>query len=364
MLTVKNLIMLNDLTRLSKDVLRQICHAMDVPSIGHVHDLALRVWKKVKDDRELQNEVFALHQDKILAGRTAVTWYLAADERLSGMKESLIRQHPFNPFERIEIPHPQDQLTETPTLIGAAGTDGAYYLRFMFKTGVTSYFYGSEMVAQPRCSTGTVYVDENSGCVEIRSEARYAARIAASFADLTERSLVFDQQELLAPFAHDVEKVADALSGELVDAVARPELLLANITSQQAKAVVSVLSALDVYFDEGHFDKLQETLTQAKEAFDNEFFSIPFTGLILGGLEKVGMGVSGRDLRGIPMYDFLKPHLQHQGGYIQFKVGGVPYTIRIGLPTNSIYFVTHATESVIKYVRERIFMKTSSHRLK
>ncbi|MGX7835797.1 hypothetical protein ACWKSR_11665, partial [Campylobacter fetus subsp. venerealis] len=69
-----------------------------------------------------------------------------------------------------------------------------------------------------------------------------------------------------------------------------------------------------------------------------------------------------KELRGQPLYDFLRPYLQHQTGFIRFpfrepETGTVEeYTIRVGLRVNSIYFVTPATENVMNYVRERIII--------
>jgi hypothetical protein len=69
---------------------------------------------------------------------------------------------------------------------------------------------------------------------------------------------------------------------------------------------------------------------------------------------------SKKELRGQPLYDFLRPHLQHQTGFIRFSFpeDGVmqPYTIRVGTKANSIVFVTPATENVINHVRQKILI--------
>jgi len=63
---------------------------------------------------------------------------------------------------------------------------------------------------------------------------------------------------------------------------------------------------------------------------------------------------------GSPLYDTLRPYLQHQGGFIKFNrpVNGVEksFTIRVGLTSDSIYFTTPATEEVIEFVRNQVII--------
>lgn len=362
MLTVQNIALMNDIIHLSKESLQEISADLDLPTDCSTTELAERVWSTIKDDPQLQIRALESYRHAILGGKTSVTWYSLPDGNLTGAKDLIIENCGFNPFETLRIP-PAEELTSTPILICAAQGDSEseYFLRFMYKSGVTRHFHGTQMELRPNSSIKTIYVNEETGCIEIRTDAKSAGKFAGRLARLIRQQITITQTDIMAPFGHNIERIADALNGELIDAVAKPELLLENFTQDQADAVVTILSALDTYFEENDLDILQERLGQARSLFGDELVAIPFTALILNGLEKVGLGVSGRDLRGLPLYDFLKPHLQHQGGFIQFEIpeDGImqSYTIRIGLKANSVYFMTPATENAIKYVRDCIIIR-------
>lgn len=165
----------------------------------------------------------------------------------------------------------------------------------------------------------------------------------------------------MAPFADNVGELADSLGGTLNETVAKPEFILENLTEDQVKAIVNILQALDSYFIESDINILDDELRQANEAFGDHLLAVPFAATIISGMEKLGIGVSDGDVRSLALYDYVRPYLQHQGGFIKFKAleNGVEkeFTIRVGLTTNSIYFNTPATENVLKFVRERVIMK-------
>ncbi|QYY44800.1 hypothetical protein ACKE5C_19025 (plasmid) [Aneurinibacillus thermoaerophilus] len=363
MLTIQNTVLLSDVLKLPKQTLKDICTDLDLPNDGLAGDLSERIWVKISKDRVLQNLGLKNCKDKLLAGRTSVTWYsIEGTETLDGMKELIIENNDFNPFEKVVIP-PRDTLTSTPILIsGAQGEEeGEYYLRFMYKSGVIRDIYGEEMTTRPKSSVGNVYINEKKNCIEIRTEPKVAERIAGSLASLIRQQISLSETVIMAPYGSDVELLADDLKGELIDAVAKPELFVEEFTQDQGEAVVGILSALDTFFEDEDINKLQIGLLDAKQRFGDDLLTVPFTAIILAGMEKVGMGVTGRDLRGLPLYDSLRPYLQHQGGFIRFEIkeDGVmkPYTIRVGLTTNSIVFLTPATESAIRYVRDNVIVR-------
>lgn len=360
MLTVQNIALISDLVRLPKDILRDVCTNINLPSEGTMEELAERIWSRISRDRHLQDDALEACKGRLFGGKTAICWYaLDTDGELNGLKDLIVENLGYNPFEQQNFPH-NDDITTTPILIsGAPGdTEREYYLRFIHKTGVVRNFYGTEMTLRPKTSITTMYVNESTKCLEIRSDPKTADKVAKSFAALINQTIALGQQDIMAPFGHSAEKIADTLGGELFDADAKPEYILANFSEEHAQAVVQILGTLDNYFADDNVAVLQEGLEQAKENFGAEHLAVPFTALILNGLDKIGMGVNGRDLRGLPLYDFLKPYLQPQGGHIKFPMNddGVTteHTIRVGLKTNSIVFATPATESVIGYVRERL----------
>lgn len=360
LLNIQNITHHSDLLKLSKNQLMEICTDLDLPTDGYQPELAYSVWGRIKGNIELQTKILEPWKTKLLCGRTSVVWFQLDIGTAKGIKETLLKQCGFNPFEYVKMP-PKEELTSTPILISAANgdTDNEYFLRFIYKSGVTKNIYGNDMQLIPNSSIVTIYVNEELNCFEVRSEPGTASKVAKSFARLINREVALAPRNILVPFGYNVETMADALEGNLIEALSKPESLLEDFTAEQTEAIAKVLTAFDEYLAAEDADSLTNELKDAKILFGDELLSVPFAALILSGLEKVSLGVAGRDLRELALYDFLKPHLQHQGGFIQFVVPeeGMPqsYTIKVGLKSNSVYFVTPATEDVLKFVRERIF---------
>ncbi|WP_267414019.1 hypothetical protein [Bacillus sp. GC_Bacil_1] len=356
--TIQNLTMIKDLVSLPKELLKEICTNSDLSTDGTTQDLAGRIWGRVREGTEIQNRTLDSVKDKLMAGKTSVTWYSTTNGDLFGAKELIIQNSGrFNPFERVVVPQ-REAVTSTPVLIGAAPgeTDHEYYLRFIYKCGV-GFDYYRDMVPFPKTKLCTVYINEERGIVEVRAEPKVANEIASTIFTLINQRTFMEQFRVLAPFGNSVGEFADALGGEVIDTSSKPEMFLEDFTNEQAEASVDILKALDSFFSNEDIEILQENLEHAQEVFGENILETPFTAIILAGLQKVSMG-SDKELRGQPLYDFLSPYLQHQTGFIRFSFpeNGVlkPYTIRVGLRVNSIFFVSAANESVINYIRERI----------
>lgn len=355
---IPNIAMWSDLVNLPKETLKDICINLGLSEKGNVDELCERIWPRIKNDKEAQLQALGDAKSRLFAGKTSITWF-TLDSDLKGFKDRIIEGIGYNPFEEIRVPSAENLTSEPVIISGAVGDiEGDCYLRFMYRAGKTRYVYGPELEYRPRTETITVYFNEKDKFFEVRSEPRKAEKVAKVLAELASLQITLEQIKVAAPFGYNTENIADALGGVLIDAKAKPELLLENFTEDQAKAVVEILSAIDAYFSGEDFETLREELDKTKEKFGEEYLAIPFTALILNGLDKIGMGVTDRDLRGLPLYDLFRPHLQPQGGYIRFPFteSGVTkeYTIRVGLTTNSIQFVTAATEGVFRYVRERL----------
>lgn len=361
MLTIQNISLIKDIVGLPKETLIHICTSSDIPTEGTVSDLAYRIWETTREDADIQNKVLESVSNRILAGKTAATWYRSVEEgALRGARQVIIESNPFNPFERVVLP-PIEALTNEPVLFGAAigNNENEYYLRFIYKAGIVRDYY-RDVESRPITKVCTVYINESTGIVEVRAEPKVAKGIASRLFELLRQRTLMDQYKVLAPFGNDIEVLADALDGEVIDTESKPEeTLLEDFGTEQAEAIVGILEALDGYFEDQDITALQENLAEAQEILGDDLLATPFTAIILAGLQRVSMG-SKKELRGQPLYDFLSPHLQHQSGFIRFSLPeyGIlqPYTIRVGTRANSIVFVTPATENVIKYVRERVLI--------
>ncbi|GEO26848.1 hypothetical protein AAC03nite_26330 [Alicyclobacillus acidoterrestris] len=361
-MNLEEIILLSDIVKLPKETLKDICINLDVPDTGSIGELAERVWNKAKEGQQQKSIVFETCKDRIFCGRTSSMWYYSTSEGIRGVKELLSQgTNGSNPFEHMRIPD-RESLTSDPVLICAAEgeEEGEYLLRYTYKTGVTREVFVDSVSTHARSAVTTVRVNEEQGYIEIRTEPKAADRIAKTFAQAIRQQVTIGVKPIMSRFGYNIEEIADALGGELVDAVGKPQIYLDEFTQNHATSVIRILAALDSYFESEDIEELQQRLNEARELLGDEYAAVPFTVLILNGMEKVGLGVKDRDLRGLPLYDYLKTNLEHQGGYVQFSVneGGVEhqYTVKIGLKTNSIYFITPATEQAMTYVRERLVL--------
>jgi len=192
MLTIQNIALINDIVRLPKESLQEICADINLPTDGTVTELAESIWTIISTDLERQNRALEAYRNKVLCGKTSVTWYhLSTGGSLDGARQQIINNCGFNPFEEINIP-PAEQLTSTPVLISAApGTiESEYYLRFMYRSGVSRYFYGATMQLLPKSNVRTVYVNEATGCIEVRTDAKASGKFATSLARLINQETV------------------------------------------------------------------------------------------------------------------------------------------------------------------------------
>ncbi|WP_058830692.1 hypothetical protein [Paenibacillus polymyxa] len=361
MLKISQLVLLNDLMHLPKEKLKEICIDLDMTDDGAVSELVSKIWSRVKESQGMRDRIFDASRGQIFGGKTSVSWYKFSDG-IRGIKDLIVKNHPaFNPFETVNMPLRED-VSSDPKLIGAAEgwNEHEYYLRYMYKVGVTKEIILDTIETRPKTSTTTLYVNENEGFIEVRTDPKHAEKIAKNFAQLINQQVVMDPVRVMAPFGFNAEGLADALGGELIDTVGKPNLSLEEFTKPQADSVVTILSALDSYFENEDILELQDNLQEARQSLGEEFSAIPFTALILNGMEKVGMGVKERDLRGTPLYDYLKTSIEHQGCFIQFPVDeeGVRtmHTIRVGMQSNSIFFMSQASEAAIDFVRKRVIL--------
>ncbi|MCY9765188.1 hypothetical protein M5X06_32025 [Paenibacillus alvei] len=361
MINISELVLLDDIVHLPKETLKEICTNLNTPEDGSISELVSKIWPQMKESTAKRTQVYESCKARIFGGKTSVSWYKFA-EGIQGVKDLIIENTPeFNPFEEIKIPQ-RDSISSEPMLIGAATgpNEGEYYLRYMYKVGVTREIIMDSIELKPRTTTTTLYVNEVDGYIEVRTDPRNSNKIAKSFAQLIKLQIAMEPIQVTAPFGHSAERFADALTGELIDTVGKPNLALDEFTEAQANSVVSILSALDAYFENEDINELQSNLQEARQSLGDDFTSIPFTSLILNGMEKVGMGVKERDLRGTPLYDYLSSSIEHQGCFIQFPVNedgiNVIHTIRVGLQSNSVFFMSQASEVAIDFVRKCVII--------
>ncbi|WP_313428341.1 hypothetical protein [Siminovitchia terrae] len=352
---IANIVFFPDVIKLPKEILKEVCTDLMLDTSGTSYDLAQRLWDRINTENR---EGLRTSENRLLAGKSSVSWFKINEGALRGFKD-LLQQSQSNPFETIEYIQASD-LTSEPILIAAAegNNDNEIYLRYAYNSGNRRSVSGTEVNIVPKSEITTVYIDTERDIIEVRTDARNAIKIASSIATIIGQNITLEQTRILAPFGNNVEQIANALSGELIDATSTPEFVFEDFNQQQTAAIINILNALNDFFDDENEEDLIENLKNASETFGEHLLTAPFTALILNGMERVGLRVNEGDLRGQPLYDTLRPYLQHQGGFIKFNrpINGVekPFTVRVGLTTDSIFFTTPATEEVIRFVREQI----------
>jgi len=357
--TLPQITLIQDIMSLPKVILEEICTDLDLDVAGYKGELANRIFEYLQQNRDIHEEVLQKYSSKIFAGKTSLSWFRLNNTLSIGSFKELIKEnHLFDPFENINVPSIME-ITTDPILIGAAEgfSSSELFLRMIYKSGIFQEVFGTEIRTIPKTSLATVYYNEKTGILEIRGDSRKAESIAKEIARLLNQQINLEFIE--SPFNHRIGHIADDLKGELIDTTSKPEIILEEFDEDQIRAVANVLTALDEYFDTNDTEQLANQLEQANSAFGDQEISIPFSALILAGMDKVGLG-GEREIRGLPLFDYLNPNLQEQGGFIRFSFieDGVEksYTVRVGIKSRSIYFTTPATEKVIAYVRENVIM--------
>lgn len=99
---IQNIALLNDVMNFTKVALHSISADLEIPTNSSVDELAIKIWEKIKDNCQLQNRCLDQYVDRILCGRTYITWYrLYKGSSLSGTRCTIISNLGFNPFENL-----------------------------------------------------------------------------------------------------------------------------------------------------------------------------------------------------------------------------------------------------------------------
>lgn len=352
---LSHLVIFPDIIKLPKADLKNIATDLQLDTSGTVLDLSTRIWQELKESPR-RKEIFSMNKNKLLAGRTSVSWYTL--DNLSDLRSCIIEKESVNPFEN-KIEFKFSELDSTPKLRGAVQIDeNRYFLRFTYQDG-TRRIFGDDVEVLPTTNTATVYIDENKGIIEIRAKADDAERIATVIAAYLKQELSLSHEDFIKPFGYELEKIADKLDGTLSESKSSPEMWLDSYASSEIDAILSILKSLDNYFENKDLGQLQEKLDSGATVLGEELTDLPFIAIILAGMGNVGLKVNEDDLRSTAFYQLLKPYMQTSGGNIQFEVDvdGVDrdFTIQVGVQSKTIYFRSNTTtEEVIEYVRDKI----------
>lgn len=352
---IHEIVIFPDVAKLPKSDLKDMATDLNLEQSGNAFDLSRKVWEFITS-HNLKEDIFSKYSNKLLAGRTSVSWFTC--DNLESLADQIKAKEEINPFKK-RIPYEQENLDTTPKLRSAARIDdNSYYLRFIYRDG-TRRIMGEEIQLLPTTNTATVYIDENRGIIEIRTKPSEAQKIAEVIAGYLNQNLSLNKEDFIKPYGYNLEKLANELDGTLNESKASPELFLNPYEDNENEAILSILKAIDNYFDTFEIGELQEKLDASITVLGEELTEIPFIAIILAGMENVGLKVDEDDLRSTAFYQLLKPYLQPSGGNIQFTVdiNGIEkvFKMQVGVDAKSVYFRSNTTtEEVIRFVRERI----------
>lgn len=367
MLSFHDIIYLPDIAGLPKYVLEDVATTFDISDDNSL-DLAIEIYEKINNNISAFNEIHKFIVPYIFAGRTSVSWYpIKVINKEKTILQFITEKIGFNPLLQKNpkcIITDEESVSVEPQIIGGIklNEEGTtYLLRLIYRSESRRKLNGLHVTNESITSFVTVIINEDDGFLEVRGNDRVSKKVQQYFGKLLEGKIEpFERKNVISPFGSSIELFADSLGGKLLETISITESIISDLTEEQAIAIGNILVAIDDYFLSGDLSKLEEALCNSRQCFDKEaedYLSVPFTAIVLAGMSKLGMA-SNDELRDQPLYKALQPYLQHQGGFLQFPFieDGVKnyYTLKVGLTTNTIYFVTPATEKSIEFVRKKI----------
>lgn len=345
----EELVQAADLARLATQDLQGLAESLGILSRGTRPELVERIWTVV-EERPGAKDMLRGVRNRVFAGKTSATWYYVSPDDQGTLQNFANSSVNLSEALRFQVP-------SSPVLVGAAkGTEGEeYYLRFAYVSGIQREIGTTGgLVSRRRVDLATVRIGPEARLVEIRRPASQAGQIMRVLAE--DSGIVpLEIYDFMRPFHGNLERVADELGARLVDTVAKPQFF-EELSEELGDAVKTVLDALDRYVEDRQIGALQQDLDNFLGVVGAA--PLPFTAYLVAGLERVGLGVSKRDLRGTTLYESLKGRVENVRGFMEVDVveGGVitTYTIRVGAKSKTIYFMTPASEATIQHVRERL----------
>ncbi|MEN6325766.1 MAG: hypothetical protein ABFD18_06130 [Syntrophomonas sp.] len=357
------LILKEDIGRLSKDILNELCDTLEIPEDASPYDLADIIYDEFLSSKEKMGIIYDSLHNVVYAGRRAITWFSLPDEiELINLPEAFEQRFGIKPYDSIIKRNPQS-IGKSALVIGACscGNKNRHLIRFLVGSGATRLPYGGSYNTHPISTLVSTIIDFDEKFIEIRSDPKYNARILREYSillGLNDKKMIGPIKPI-EPYGNRVEELAKKLDGSVFKTDSRPDIILKQqLSEEQVAATASILVAIDEYFEQQDINLLSERLTIGKNTLGS-LADLPFSLALLSGLERVGISVNEvDDIKYQPLLVALKPYLESLGGFIRFPVNenGIEsyHTIRVGLTTKSVSFRTYASEFAIDKVRKVI----------
>lgn len=370
MLALESVVFYEDVKALALPDLVRVAKTLGIGREGRNNkdSLAVAVWLQIKKDAKARAKGLSVVRDRILSGKTSVSWFrfdLVVDGPLFGLQA--FRQRNRTLFCKVQSYDAKDLVG--PTAIAAVPVGDGYVVRFACPDGEEAVMRGDTVEYNYEVEYASALVVPDTGLLEVRKEPRLAQHIATQLAYLAGCTRPIAKADVAprtksasgAVTALNIEEIARKLNGQIIDARAIPDKPM-DVTNKQTEGVFRILAALNQYLEDQDIGAVKIQLDQ----FINDIAgmeAVPFTSYLLAGLTKLGLQVpAGKkiwDLQEHPLYQYLRKAIHPTGGYIQFRIddddNAPAETVKIGLSTNSVFFMNPATtDAVIQHVRNAL----------
>lgn len=355
LLTLTDLVFESDIARLPRTSIEKLARALDVPVDLPILNMASKIWDALSYSRANKAELLSEFIPQLFAGRTSVGWFTLPHESFPRVRKVLTDRGLFDP----PIKEPKDHMSEA--ALGAAETgQGAILLRCLVSEGKRPRVTGTQVEEREDARLVTVIFEPNKRLVEVRASGNVMPRMASFLADLLKLSKnePLSRIRLTQMRPESIEELADQLGGQLIEALSIPHEILQALIPVHEQVIDGVFAAIDSYFRTEDLRTLEQSLEALRGVLLRVGINpaeVPFLSIVLAGLERIGIRAT-YDVRTQPLFSALRDYTSYRQGWIRFPfvIDGVQqeFTIRIGLTTDTVYFLTPATESVIEFTRD------------
>jgi hypothetical protein len=300
----------------------------------------------------LSEEVIKKILQVAFAGRGSVSWYFLNESSIDKVHETTRDYEEYRSPER------------RPSIVKAAvDSEGRHVWRIEVDKGIRLNPQGIEVTMVQSIGLITVILDVVNKYVEVRAGYTTRKPVVDFLTKVLKISLV--EATNFSEYSGQLDDLANILGASVVGAystIVLDEELDQNVYDMMAK-VIEALDATILSDDPGMGD-----LENAIADYQNKIISrVPITEVLLSGLEALGMGVNKlretSDLRVQPLYKLLRPFIQHAHGHLRLYHDDVKHTIRVGFKTNTLEFMTPATEKFIAFVRKALMGSSTNDAL-
>lgn len=355
MLQLLDLVFESDIARLPRTSLQAMARTLGIPTDISMPQMATQIWSRIRNDTVLKRDILSQHVDNLFAGRTSAAWFTLSADSFGQLREALAAHGLFDaPIKRRDANAPE-------TALGAAeSAEGNIYLRCLVNEGQKSRVSGTQLITQDDTTLVTVVFFPNDHLVEIRASGRVVSRMASFLS----RLLSLESEVALSRIRFDgsfsIEALSDQLGGHLIEARSMPHEIVQAMGEEGQHVIGKVFEAIDSYYQSEDVRVLQEALEDARTTLATmgiDPVEIPFLTIVLAGMERIGVRAS-IDVRRQPLFSALRDYVAYRQGWIRFPfvVDGIDqeFTIKIGLTTDTVYFITPAPEPVIAFTRNKV----------